>query len=48
MKDIITSIIEFIGAVLIIAGVYQFNESLGIISSGILLIAGSYFYSRRV
>ena len=47
MKDIITNINEIVGAALIVAGVYQFNESLGIIISGCLLIAGSYFYSRR-
>ena len=46
MKNYITTLIEVIGASLIIYGVYTINVSLGIIIAGIFLIIGSYLTVR--
>lgn len=47
MRDNITTIIEIIGAVLMTAGIWQFDERIGMIFAGFALIAGSYFYAGR-
>ena len=46
MKNVITTIVEVIGASLIIYGVYTFNISLAFIVAGMFLIVGSYLVSR--
>jgi|TARA_B100001939_G_scaffold199053_1_gene171138 hypothetical protein len=46
MKNVITTIVEVVGASLIIYGVYTFNISLAFIVAGVFLIVGSYLVSR--
>tara|TARA_R100001163_G_scaffold61269_1_gene51132 strand:+ start:2091 stop:2231 length:141 start_codon:yes stop_codon:yes gene_type:complete len=46
MKNVITTIVEVVGASLIIYGVYTFNISLAFIVAGMFLIVGSYLVSR--
>ena len=46
MKNYITTLIEVIGASLIIYGVYTINVSFGIIIAGIFFIIGSYLTVR--
>lgn len=46
MKNVITTIVEVVGASLIIYGVYTFNISLAFIVAGMFLIVGSYLISR--
>ena len=42
MINVITTIVEVLGASLIIYGVYTFNTSLAFIVAGAFLIVGSY------
>lgn len=46
MKNYITTLIEVLGAGLIIYGVYTINISFAIIIAGIFLIVGSYLTVR--
>ena len=48
MKNYITTLIEVLGAGLIIYGVYTINISFAIIIAGIFLIVGSYLTVRWV
>jgi len=48
MISVITTIVEVLGASLIIYGVYTFNTSLAFIVAGAFLIVGSYLVSRWV
>ena len=46
MKNIITTLIEVVGASLIIYGVYTINVSLAFIVAGAFMILGSYLTVR--
>jgi hypothetical protein len=46
MKNYITTLIEVVGAGLIIYGVYTMNVSLALIIAGAFLITGSYLAVR--
>ncbi len=46
MINYITTMLEVVGAGLIIYGVYTFNTSLAFIVAGAFLIVGSYLVSR--
>lgn len=46
MKNYITTLIELVGATLIIYGVYTINVSVAFIIAGAFLIIGSYLQVR--
>ena len=46
MKNVITTIVEVVGASLIIYGVYTVNVSLAYIVGGAFIILGSYLQAR--
>ena len=46
MINLITTIVEVLGASLIIYGVYTFNQSFAYVVAGAFLIAGSYLFNQ--
>lgn len=46
MRDLLTTAVELIGAVLIVAGVALLNIPAALIAAGVLAIAASYLVSR--
>lgn len=46
MRDLLTTAVELIGAVLIVAGVALLNIPAALIVAGVLAIAASYLVSR--
>lgn len=47
MNDILTTIVEFIGAVLIVVGVAMLNIPAAVITAGVLCICASYLVATR-
>lgn len=46
MRDLLTTAVELIGAVLIVAGVALLNIPAALIAAGVLAIVASYLVSR--
>ena len=47
MSDLITTIVELVGAALIVAGVAMFNIPAALIVAGVLTICASYLVADR-